>query len=217
MVRAILFDIDETLLSERPLVMFMLPLVYDELSRRLGISRMEARNIFLSEIEKKRGTYEWHDWNYFFRKFNLPFRYEDFLIGYPEKIEVLPGVKETLEDLKGRYKLGIVTSGPRYQVLKLKISGILKYFDVVITRDDVGTVKPDPRIFIAALSKLKVHPKDAVMVGDNLEQDIFGAKALGMRTVWINRRKIEKSYNLPDFEIYSISQLVEVLEDEGDI
>lgn len=136
---------------------------------------------------------------------------------YPTKIEVFPGVVEVLKYLKERgYRLGIVTSGPRYQVLKLKVSGIYRYFDVVVTRDDVGSIKPEPRIFLAALEKLKISPKDAVMVGDSLEQDILGAKGVGMKSVWINVGG-ENGYNLPDFEISSILQLPEVIEDESDI
>lgn len=56
MVKAVLFDIDGTLLSEKPLIMFILPQVYDELANKLNISRMEARRIFLSEIEKGKGS-----------------------------------------------------------------------------------------------------------------------------------------------------------------
>ncbi|CAB50615.1 TIGR02253 family HAD-type hydrolase [Pyrococcus abyssi] len=216
MVRAILFDLDETLISERPLVLFILPQVYEILAKRLNVSKSEAREIFLGEIERMRGRYEWHDWNYFFRRFSLPFKFEELILSYPEKITVLPGVRDTLEILREKYRLAIVTSGPRYQILKLKVSGLLDYFDAVITRDDVKAIKPNPKIFIAALERLKVEPNKAVMVGDSLEQDVLGAKALGIKTVWINQ-KGDNGYNLPDFEISSISELLEVLEDEGDI
>ncbi|AEH24976.1 TIGR02253 family HAD-type hydrolase [Pyrococcus yayanosii] len=210
MVRVILFDIDGTLLSERPLVMLFLPQVYAEIARRMGVSRGEARRIFLREVERRHGTYEWHDWNFFFKLFGLSLRFEELLKKYPHKIEVFPGVQETLKQLSKEYKLGIVTSGPEYQRLKLRLAGLLEFFDAVVTRDDAHAIKPEPRIFLTALKALNAKPEETVMVGDSLEQDILGAKALGMRAVWVNREG-EKGYNLPDAEIKTFSELPKVL------
>lgn len=218
-MRVIFFDIDGTLLTEWPLVKLMLPQVYEMLAKKLGVSKKEAREIFLGEIEKRKGTYEWYDWNFFFSYFNLPLRYEDFIRKYPEKIELYPGVREVLKELSGKYKLGIITSGPHYQLLKLKVTDIDKFFDVIITRDDVKAVKPSPKIFLAGLERVRAKPTESLMVGDSLENDILGAKALGFKTVWINRGR-EKGFNLPDFEIYEMKELirvVEVAENEKDI
>ncbi|MFA4647685.1 TIGR02253 family HAD-type hydrolase [Pyrococcus kukulkanii] len=219
MVKAVFFDIDGTLLTEWPLIMTILPRVYWEISRKLGIPVYKAREIFLREIEVRKGTYDWHDWNFFFRKFDIPYRFEDLIEEYPHKVELYPGVKELLEDLAEKYILGVITSGPRYQRKKLEVTGILDYFDVVVTRDDANAIKPNPRIFIMALERAGVRPGDAVMVGDNLEQDILGARAVGMKGVWINQRG-ENGFNVPHVEIRSISELkraLEVLENEEDI
>ncbi|WP_457753378.1 TIGR02253 family HAD-type hydrolase [Thermococcus sp.] len=208
---AILFDVDETLLTEKPLMMLFLPQVYEEISRRLQIRKEEARAKFLEEILSRRNTYEWHDWNFFFRLFNLDLRYEELLTAYPHKIHVFPDVKPTLEWLKSEgYKLGVVTSGPTYQKLKLRIAKLDNYFDVIVTREDVNTIKPDPKIFIYALEKLKVEPKEAIMIGDSLQQDVYGAKNVGMIAVWINRNN-EKGYNFADYEIRTLHELRKIL------
>ncbi len=211
-IKAVLFDIDHTLLSEDPLIMLFLPRVYTELSKKTGMSKEEARKIFLEEIRKRRGTYEWHDWNFFFRLFGLDMRYEELLRKYSHKLAVYRDTVPTLEVLRERgYKLGVITSGPEYQRLKLELTGLRGYFDAVITRDDVGSIKPDPKMFLHAAVRLDIRPEEAVMVGDSLEQDVYGAKNVGMKAVWINREGIE-GYHLADAEIRNLTSLLGYIE-----
>lgn len=210
-MRAILFDIDGTLLTEMPLIQLFLPQVYDTLSKKLGISKDEARERFLAEILGRRDTYDWHDWNFFFKLFDLDLRYEDLLRKYPHKIHVYPDTIPTLEWLdESGYKLGVVTSGPEYQRLKLRITGLFNFFDVVVTREDVGAIKPEPKIFLYALERLGVEPHEAMMIGDSLSQDVYGAKNVGMTAVWINRNG-DKGYNMADYEIHTLHELRKIL------
>jgi putative hydrolase of the HAD superfamily len=210
-LRAVLFDIDGTLLTEMPLIQLFLPQVYERLAKKLGISKGEARNTFLSEIFSRRDTYDWHDWNFFFELFGLEVRYEDLLRRYPHKLHVYPDTVPTLEWLKGRgYLLGVVTSGPEYQRLKLQLTGLADYFDVIVTREDVKAVKPEPRIFLAALESLGIEPREAAYVGDSLSQDVYGAKHVGMKAVWINRSG-EKGHYLADYEIRTLHELRKIL------
>jgi len=218
-VKAVLFDIDGTLLTEQPLILLFLPQVYDRISKKSGISKEKARNQFLDEILGRRDTYDWHDWNFFFRLFNIDLQYEALLREYPHKLHVYPDTVPTLKWLKEEgYKLGVVTSGPEYQRLKLELAGLSEYFDVVVTRDDDNTIKPEPRIFLTALEELGVEPDDTAMVGDSLKQDIYGAKNLGMVAVWINRTG-ENGHHLPDYEIRTLHELKKILrwEDEKNI
>ena len=209
-MKAVLFDVDGTLLTEMPLVQLFLPIVYDELARKLGVTKEEARERFLGEILARKDTYDWHDWNFFFRLFGINLRYEDLLKKYPHRLHVYPDVVPTLEWLRGRYRLGVVTSGPEYQRLKLKLTGLDKYFDVVVTREDVKAVKPEPRIFLYALERLGVKPEEALYVGDSLGQDVYGAKHLGMTAVWINRDGSE-GYHMADYEIRTLHELRKIL------
>ncbi len=68
------------------------------------------------------------------------------------------------------------------QVQKLNRLKLSRYIDYVVANDEVGVDKPNERIFKRALEKISVLPKDAVMIGDNYEKDIKGAKALGILT-----------------------------------
>ncbi|WP_457752162.1 TIGR02253 family HAD-type hydrolase [Thermococcus sp.] len=213
-MKAVLFDIDGTLLTEMPLIQMFLPQVYDKLARKMGIDKNEAREQFLTEIFGRRDTYDWHDWNFFFKLFDLNMRYEELLKSYPHKLHVYPDTIPTLEWLKNAgYKLGVVTSGPEYQRLKLKLTGLHDYFDVIVTRDDVGTIKPEPKIFLYALEILNLEPQEAMMVGDSLSQDVYGAKNVGMKAVWINREG-DKGYNMADYEIRTLHELRKVVGDE---
>jgi len=210
-MRAVFFDIDGTLLTEMPLIQLFLPQVYDRLSKKFGISKDEARERFLAEIFGRRDTYDWHDWNFFFRLFDLDLNYEELLERYPHKLHVYPDTVPTLEWLRGEgYKLGVITSGPEYQRLKLRLAGLLDYFDVVVTREDVKAIKPEPKIFLYALEKLRVEPGEAAMVGDSLSQDVYGAKNVGMTAVWINRDG-DEGYNMADYEIRTLHELRKVL------
>ncbi len=210
-LRAVLFDVDHTLLTEEPLMMLFLPQVYEEISRKSGITKEEARNIFLSEVMRRRGTYEWHDWNFFFRLFNVDLRYEDLLRRYPHKLHVYPDVIPALRRLtREGYLLGVITSGPGYQRLKLKLADLDRYFRVIVTREDVGTVKPDPVMFLYALKEMQVRPEEAVMVGDSLPQDVYGAKNVGMTTAWVNREG-EPGHHFPDIEVKNLTELVAYL------
>lgn len=89
-IKAVLFDIDGTLLTEMPLIQLFLPQVYEKLAKKLETTKEEARNVFLSEIFSRRDTYDWHDWNFFFELFGLNMRYEDLLRRYPHKLHVYP-------------------------------------------------------------------------------------------------------------------------------
>ncbi len=212
-MKALFFDIDGTLLTEMPLIEMFLPQVYEKLSKKLGVDKKEARDRFLTEIFGRRDTYDWHDWNFFFRLFDLDVKYEDLLRSYPHKLHVYPDTVPTIEWLRDEgYRLGVITSGPEYQRLKLRIAGLDKYFDVVVTRDDVGAIKPEPKIFLYAIESVGVGPKDSAMVGDSLSQDVYGAKNVGMKAVWINRNG-DKGYNMADYEIRTLHELRKIVGD----
>lgn len=68
------------------------------------------------------------------------------------------------------------------QVRKLRELGVSKYIDYMVTSEEVGKEKPSALMFSTALEKLQLTVKDVIMVGDSIEKDIEGAKALGIRS-----------------------------------
>ncbi len=70
----------------------------------------------------------------------------------------------------------------RVQVQKLKALGVDDIVTLMVTSEEVGVEKPDPRIFSCALNKLGLAPFAVIMIGDSLEKDIQGATLIGMDT-----------------------------------
>lgn len=101
---------------------------------------------------------------------------------YDESVEVLRRLSE-----RG-VPTALITNGPSgLQRAKLLATGIEDAFDVVIVSGEHGVHKPDPAIFALALSGLGSTASETLHVGDNLVADVGGARAAGLRPVWIDR------------------------------
>jgi putative hydrolase of the HAD superfamily len=68
------------------------------------------------------------------------------------------------------------------QVKKLQKLGIAQNIKYLVTSEEIGAEKPDPRMFQAALNKLNLSPKEVIMIGDSENKDIKGAQALGIKS-----------------------------------
>lgn len=118
------------------------------------------------------------------------------------------------------YELGIITDGnPVKQWEKILRLELDDFFEHVIISDFEGVKKPHPKIFKKALKAFNVKPEEALMVGDRLYSDIYGAKRVGMKTVWFrygkhSERELEyRKY--ADYEIDNLESLLEVLARES--
>lgn len=104
--------------------------------------------------------------------------------GYAEEVILLPGAVRLLTDLQRReLPVALVTNGPSdMQRAAVRALGIEPYFDAILVSGDdaLGTRKPGRAIFEAACRRLDVDPGAALMIGDDLENDIEGARAAGM-------------------------------------
>ena len=129
----------------------------------------------------------------------------------PLKTALLPGTVDALDHLAGRYRLHIITNGfEEVQLLKLRNSGLDRYFDVVVTSDGVGCKKPAQRIFQLACEGCGANTNASIMVGDDLETDILGAQNAGMDHIYFNREGAQHSYEVTH-EIRHLSELKTIL------
>ncbi len=111
----------------------------------------------------------------------------------------MPGVlpfdesADVLQTLKNYgLQIGLVTNAfqpMRLREYELREHGLLDYFDTMISAADAGVIKPNRAIFDLALKELNITPQEAVFVGDSREADILGAQNVGM--VAILRRRVE--------------------------
>lgn len=112
---------------------------------------------------------------------------EDYLSICPRKTHLFPYALETLQYLKARYSLHLISNGFREAcTVKIRYSGLAGYFDNVVISEIVGVLKPDPAIFAHALGKAQVGAMEAVMIGDSLEADVKGALGAGIEAVYFN-------------------------------
>ena len=120
-----------------------------------------------------------------------------------------------LEKLYGKYKLGIVSNFaiPECVPKLLNRERLAEFFSVVIVSGAVNKRKPSSEIFQKALEDLGVDAENAMFIGDTVDADIQGPQNIGMKTVYIERRpqkEIERIH--PDYEIKSLNQLLEVIQ-----
>ena len=93
----------------------------------------------------------------------------------------------TLEALKGRYKLGIISDTWPSIVPVLEEFGLPGYFDTLTYSFEVGCFKPDPRMFADALGKMGLPPEQCVFI-DDTAQNLVGAQKLGIQPVQIRKK-----------------------------
>jgi putative hydrolase of the HAD superfamily len=110
-----------------------------------------------------------------------------FFEDYLNSFRLRKCAKQTLKKLFGDYKLGLVSNFTYAPVIYAGIRRvkITNFFDVILVSDAVGWRKPHAKIFEEALKKLGVEAEEALYVGDSPEEDIKGAKQLGIKTVFV--------------------------------
>ena len=213
MLRAVLFDLDETLIPEdEPLATAYLAVVRalggedaDVAELRAGLRARWQREapcpdyrarVHVSASDGLIAEFTGDDPALAAIRAYLPrFRAEAFpdpeLVALWQRTRIeaqatYPLARATLERLRGELRLGLVTNGTSdLQRRKLALAGLEPYFDVVVASCDIGAGKPDPAIFRAALAALGVTAAEAVMVGNDRDRDIQGAANAGLPSVLI--------------------------------
>ncbi len=110
-----------------------------------------------------------------------------FFEDYIETLELRPCAENLLKELAITYKLGLISNFTFAPVIYagLKRLDINQYFNVILVSDETGWRKPNTKIFKEALRRLRVTAEETVYVGDSPQEDIKGAKAVGMKTVFV--------------------------------
>ncbi|HDR1021226.1 TPA: pyrimidine 5'-nucleotidase [Pasteurella multocida] len=137
---------------------------------------------------------------------------DHYLTAMADICKPLEQVVETLEVLKERANLGIITNGfTRLQKLRLEKTGLTDCFQFVTISEEVGIAKPDPRIFEYSLELAKVQDRSQVlMVGDNLDSDILGGHNANIDTCWLHYNRENHSHIKPTYSIGRFDKLLEI-------
>ncbi|MBI4738828.1 HAD-IA family hydrolase [Candidatus Woesearchaeota archaeon] len=218
MIKAVIFDIDNTLVNFlemkkqclQPAVRAMctaglsappkevLDRIY-ELYKKHG---MEYRLIF-QELLKSYGV---HD-DRILAQGIVAYRMARSVESYPQAHEVLSALRNS------GYKLGVVTDAPSLKAwTRLVYMKLDAMFDVVVTLDDTKTTKPHSLPFQKAIAELGVRPAECLMVGDMIEKDIAGAHALGMQACFARYGSTNPPrHSGADYEINKLNELLDIL------
>jgi HAD superfamily hydrolase (TIGR01509 family) len=139
---------------------------------------------------------------------------------FREGVRPMPGLREILDAFRGRLKLGIATSAPRKFVeVILPQLGIETWFDVVQTGETVGKGKPDPEIYLAAMSKLGVRSERCVVLEDSRLGAMAGKNAGAYLIAVPDDLMSGEDFSFADFRAGSLDEAREHVEGllEGEV
>jgi len=132
---------------------------------------------------------------------------------------LLPEALPTLQALKRcGYRMGVVSNNAFSEMLRatVKALGLSSFFGAVVASGDVGVKKPGPPVFLRALDLLDCRAEETVFVGDSLEADVAGARALGMTTIWVNPSGSNVDIDPgPSYEVRSLREILSILRHVG--
>ncbi len=115
----------------------------------------------------------------------------------PNRTALIDGTIELLDYLNEKYQMHIITNGfEEVQFKKLKNSGLINYFNKVITSEAAGYKKPNPIIFEYALKKASANASECVMIGDDLLADITGGIDAGIECIYFNPHGVKHDLSL---------------------
>jgi putative hydrolase of the HAD superfamily len=191
MVKAVIFDLDGTLLNRDESVKKFIDNQYARLNKWLNHIPKEKYITRFIELDNR--GYVWKDKVYqqLTEEFEIKgLAWEDFLQDYISRFKdncvPFPNLFELLEELRNNQLiLGMITNGiGQFQMDNIKALGIEKYFKAILVSEWEGLKKPDPNIFLRALNQLNVLPNQSVYVGDHPENDVKAAQKVGMKGIW---------------------------------
>ncbi|MGD0478479.1 MAG: HAD family hydrolase [Nitrososphaerales archaeon] len=124
------------------------------------------------------------------------------------------GARRCLAELRSmKLRLAVVSNhhSPEALTNHLTQLDVKSHFSSIIVSSQVGFRKPDRRIFAMGLSSLRVHPSEAVFVGDSIPYDIEGAKRAGMTTILIGKDDRFDKQEQPDFTVVSLTEVPKIV------
>ncbi|MGZ4917703.1 MAG: HAD family hydrolase [Halobacteriota archaeon] len=130
-----------------------------------------------------------------------------------DAVMIIPSVLSTLETLCANgYRLGMVSNGDTEELLT-HLGNARDFFEEIVTSEELAVYKPHARIFHEALRRMSAQRETTAFVGDMITSDVLGAQAVGLTTIWYNRRQRPAKYGIvPDFEIHDMSEVLDILQ-----
>jgi 2-haloalkanoic acid dehalogenase type II len=207
-IKAVLFDLDDTLWPIVPVIKRAEDVLYDWLrihvpavAQRVSIESMRERRqelmaidpVYQIDLHGLRHAVLTEAFTNSGEDVSLVDKAMEVFSRARNDVAPFSDVLPTLNSLRNRVALGTVTNG----MADLRSIGLSHFFHTSIAAYHFGSAKPDPAIFLAACEALKVAPHEAVYVGDDPLLDVEAAKNAGLHSVWMNRLELDAGRLLP--------------------
>jgi putative hydrolase of the HAD superfamily len=141
-----------------------------------------------------------------------------------ESFEVRPETIQVLEWTRSRYRTAMISNfayAPTFHKA-LDHFGIRSAFETIVVSAEVGWCKPHRIIFDHTLEKMRIHPSEALFIGDQIYVDVYGALNCGMHVAWIETERqdwmppeVQSPACKPTYTLRTISNLIDILGAEG--
>lgn len=199
MLKAVIFDIDDTLYSYRSANAAAMPAVADYVRRELGVEPERFLTLYQHAMEEQLSSHSTvagcHSRAIRFQMVLEPLGlglhhaailndlYWNTLLGATEPF---PGVTDFVRLLRERgIRTGVGSDMTTdWQLKKLHRLGLLKLMDFVVTSEEAGVEKPDPGLFALCREKAGCRSEECLFIGDSLKKDVRGALGAGMHALW---------------------------------
>jgi putative hydrolase of the HAD superfamily len=219
-IKAVLFDLDDTLYDRYALVRRVVADQYDVFQHELHSVEKDdfvGRVVQLDDCgyADRRALYATVVGEYGLAPALIERLMENFLTSYDEKCELPEDTRLTLQTLRQNHmKLGVITNGgTERQRRKLDSLGVSSWFDVILISEMEGVRKPDAEIFHRAVARCGVKTSEAMFVGDHPETDIAGALRAGLHAVWKVTPYWPCNHPVPFIE--RLSQILTICDDDN--
>lgn len=223
-IRAIAFDLDNTLWDVGPVIERAEVLMLDwlrehcpRITERISLEQMRVAREQVARQEPHRA----HDLTYLRiaglvrharecgYEESMAERAFDVFFAARNDVELFADVEPALERLVERYPLATLSNGNA----DLTRIGLARFFTVRLNARQIGAAKPHPRCFERLARELDMSPHEILYVGDDPFLDVHAARAAGLGTAWMNRRKAPWPSTIPaaDLTVSDLSALAQLL------
>lgn len=191
MIKAIIFDLDQTLLNRQASVEHFIEAQYERYINYLShISKAKFKSTFM-DFDNNGSVWKDKVYAQLINHFNIQGLtkdklLKDYITTFCDYCVPFPYLFKTLNELKANnYKLGIITNGKYpFQLHNIKALNLNTFMDIILISEQENIKKPNPLIFERAAEKLNLALHECLFVGDNFESDYQAAKNAGMHAIF---------------------------------
>jgi len=207
----VLLDMDGTLLDKHFDDYFWETLVPQEYAKRQGLALAAARELVFASYKRQEGTLNWTDIDFWSRELDLDI--PALKEGIRHLIEVHPDAEEFLRFLRQKEKRIALVTNAHYKTLSLKMNhtGLLGYFDEVVSSFDLGVPKEEARFWEPLPQQLSFDAGRALLVDDNAEA-LTAARGFGLKYLFFKAKSSSQQGAEPHPDFPSIESFRELME-----